>query len=102
MMDTPATTTEFQPTWIQDKLFLGMPWKEYLKSNFTTFNAVVAVILIVGIPVIIYRLVYGLGPSTNLSNYNPWGIWIGVDVLCGIALAAGGLVIGTAYYLFGM
>jgi len=49
-----------------------------------------------------YRFLYGLGPSTNLSDTNPWGIWIGIDVLCGIALAAGGLVIGTAYHLFGM
>lgn len=101
-MDTPATTTEFQPTWIQEKLFMGMTWNDYLKSNFTTFNAVVAVILIVGIPVILYRLIYGLGPSTNLSDYNPWGIWIGFDMLCGVALAAGGFVIGTAVHLFGM
>jgi Ni/Fe-hydrogenase subunit HybB-like protein len=63
---------------------------------------VVAVILIVGIPVIIYRLVYGLGPSTNLSDNNPWGIWIGFDMLCGVALAAGGFVIGTAVHLMGM
>jgi Ni/Fe-hydrogenase subunit HybB-like protein len=50
----------------------------------------------------IYRFVFGLGASTNLSDTNPWGFWIGVDVLCGVALAAGGLVIGTAYHLFGM
>jgi Ni/Fe-hydrogenase subunit HybB-like protein len=56
----------------------------------------------VAIPVMIYRFLYGLGSSTNLSDTNPWGIWIGIDVLCGIALAAGGLVIGTAYHLFGM
>ena len=101
MMDATAQT-EFKPTWIQEKLFLGMTWNDYLKSNFTTFNAVVAAILIVGIPVIAYRLLYGLGPSTNLSDYNPWGIWIGFDMLCGVALAAGGFVIGTAVHLLGM
>jgi Ni/Fe-hydrogenase subunit HybB-like protein len=79
-----------------------MTFREYLKSNLTISNGIAALILAVAVPVMIYRLVYGLGPSTNLTDINPWGIWIGVDILCGIALAAGGLVMGTAYYLFGM
>jgi len=89
-------------SWVRDKIFLGMTFPEYLKSNLTLSNGIAAIILIIAVPVMIYRFVYGLGPSTNLSDTNPWGIWIGVDVLCGIALAAGGLVMGTAYYLFGM
>ncbi len=101
-MESTTQSAQFQPTWVQDKLFLGMTFKDYVKSNFTPFNAVVAAILIVGIPVIIYRLVAGLGPSTNLSDYTPWGIWIGFDMLCGVALAAGGFVIGTAVHLMGM
>ena len=79
-----------------------MTFPEYIKSNLTLPNAVAAVILIIALPVMVYRFLFGLGPSTNLSDTNPWGIWIGIDVLCGIALAAGGLVIGTAYHLFGM
>ena len=89
-------------TWIQNKILLGMTFPEYIKSNLTLPNAVAALILIIAIPVMVYRFLFGLGPSTNLSDTNPWGIWIGIDVLCGIALAAGGLVIGTAYHLFGM
>jgi len=89
-------------SWIHDKLFLGMTFRDYLKSNLTLSNGIAALILVVAIPVMIYRFVYGLGHSTNLSDTNPWGIWIGVDVLSGIALAAGGLVIGTVYYLFGI
>ncbi|MEW6002778.1 MAG: NrfD/PsrC family molybdoenzyme membrane anchor subunit [Nitrospirota bacterium] len=87
---------------VYNKLFLRMTFREYLRSNLTISNGVATLILIVSVPVMIYRFLYGLGPSTNLSDTNPWGIWIGVDVLCGIALAAGGLVMGTAYYLFGM
>ena len=101
-METVAIRADMKPTWMQEKLFLGMTFKDYMRSNLTPFNAVVALILAVGIPVIIYRLVYGLGPSTNLSDNNPWGIWIGFDMLCGVALAAGGFVIGTAVHLFGM
>lgn len=89
-------------SWVRNKLFLGMTFQEYIKSNLTLSNGIAAIILIIAIPVMIYRLVYGLGPSTNLSDTNPWGIWIGIDVLCGIALAAGGLVMGTVFYLFGM
>lgn len=89
-------------SWAYDKLFLGMTFREYLKNNLTLSNGITALILIIAVPVMVYRLVYGLGPSTNLSDTNPWGIWIGVDILCGIALAAGGLVMGTVYHLFGI
>lgn len=89
-------------SFMRDKIFLGMSYKDYVKSNLTIPNAIAGLILTVSIPVMIYRFLYGLGPSTNLTDTNPWGIWIGVDVLCGVALAAGGLVIGTAYHLLGM
>lgn len=87
---------------VHNKLFLGLTFREYLRSSLTLSNGIAALILIVSIPVMVFRFVYGIGPSTNLSDTNPWGIWIGVDVMSGIALAAGGLVIGTAYHLFGM
>ena len=102
MMEPTVASANDKANWVREKIFLGMTFKEYVKSNFTAFNAVVAVILVIGIPVIIYRLAFGLGPSTNLSDNNPWGIWIGFDMLCGVALAAGGFVIGTAVHLMGM
>ncbi len=43
-----------------------------------------------------------MGAVTNLSDYNPWGIWIGFDLLVGVALAAGGFVTSAAVYIFGM
>jgi Ni/Fe-hydrogenase subunit HybB-like protein len=36
------------------------------------------------------RFIFGLGAVTNLDNSYPWGIWIGIDVAAGVALAAGG------------
>jgi len=50
----------------------------------------------------VYRLFAGLGAVTNLSDEVPWGLWIGVDVLAGVALAAGGFVIAGAVYIFNM
>jgi Ni/Fe-hydrogenase subunit HybB-like protein len=36
------------------------------------------------------RFLFGLGAVTNLDDQHPWGIWIGIDVAAGVALAAGG------------
>jgi len=72
------------------------------KSLMRPSNLVAALILAVGIPIIIYRFVAGLGATTNLTHVNPWGLWIGFDVVTGVALAAGGYVTSSAVYLFGM
>ncbi len=54
-----------------------------------------------GLLLIVYRFVMGLGAVTNLSDSYPWGLWIGVDVLAGIALASGGFVVAGTVHLFG-
>jgi formate dehydrogenase iron-sulfur subunit len=56
---------------------------------------------ILGIALIVYRFVFGLGAITNLSDGYPWGLWIGIDVLAGIALASGGFVMAGTVHLFG-
>lgn len=38
----------------------------------------------------LFRLLFGLGASTNLSDRWPWGLWVWWDVLTGVALAGGG------------
>ncbi len=50
----------------------------------------------------VYRLFNGLGATTNLSDTVPWGLWIGIDVLVGVALAAGGFTITAIVYIFNM
>ncbi|MGD8333182.1 MAG: Ni/Fe-hydrogenase cytochrome b subunit, partial [Desulfobacterales bacterium] len=46
------------------------------------------------------RFLFGIGKVANLSNQFPWGIWIGVDVATGVALAAGGFTTGAIAYVF--
>ena len=46
------------------------------------------------------RFLFGLGASTNLSDANPWGVWIGFDVMGGVALAAGGFIVTATVYIF--
>ena len=43
-----------------------------------------------------YRFIFGLGAITNLNDQYPWGIWIGIDVATGVALAAGGFTTAAA------
>lgn len=69
---------------------------------FTPFNIIAGIIVLLGIVLTVLRFTRGLAYVTNLSDYNPWGIWIGFDLLVGVALAAGGYVTGAAVYIFGM
>ncbi len=50
----------------------------------------------------VYRLKAGLGATTHLSDDVPWGLWVGVDVLAGVALAAGGFTIAGAVYVLNL
>ena len=73
-----------------------------VKSFFTPFNTVAGIIVVMGLILSGIRFSKGLGAVSNLSDYNPWGIWIGFDLMVGVALAAGGYVTSAAVYLFGM
>ncbi len=54
----------------------------------------------VGAAVALSRFINGLGAVTNLSDKTPWGLWIGFDVMGGVALAAGGFVLTAIVYIF--
>jgi len=66
----------------------------------TFWRAVLLVILVAGLYTTLVRFSRGLGASTALSDQFPWGLWIGFDVLCGVALAAGGFTISAVVYIF--
>ncbi len=68
----------------------------------TPSRVIVSAICIAGIVLTIVRFTKGLGAVTNLSDKFPWGIWVGFDVLCGVALAAGGFVMTASVYLFNL
>jgi Ni/Fe-hydrogenase subunit HybB-like protein len=77
-----------------------------VKAAFWTPGVVVlAVLMVAGAAAIIARFIGGIGYVSNLSTARPWGLWIGVDVASGVALAAGGFttaflahIIGRHYY----
>ena len=88
--------------WFQEKFLLGLRPGEYLKSLLSPVDIAFGLILAIGCPLIAYRFVYGLGAATNLIQTSPWGLWIGLDMLSGVALAAGGYTIATTVHVFGM
>ncbi|HEU4382895.1 MAG TPA: Ni/Fe-hydrogenase cytochrome b subunit [Anaeromyxobacteraceae bacterium] len=95
-------TAATAPSWFQDKILLGMSLRQYLRSLLTPLNGLAFAICAVGLPLIVYRFAAGLGATTNLSQTQPWGLWIGFDMMTGIALAAGGFTIGATVELFGL
>ena len=72
------------------------------KSLMTPGNIITGIILVMGLVLTVLRFTKGIGAVSNLDDNNPWGIWIGFDLLCGVALAAGGYVTSASCYLFGM
>jgi Ni/Fe-hydrogenase subunit HybB-like protein len=66
----------------------------------TVWRAIFAAILLSGLYATYLRIFYGLGGSTNLSDKFPWGIWIAFDVMCGVALAAGGFTLVAIVHIF--
>lgn len=68
----------------------------------TPFNMISGFIIFVGIILIVLRFVMGLGATTNLNQEYPWGIWIGFDVVTGVAFAAGAYVVAFMVYILGM
>ncbi len=70
-------------------------------SLLTPFNVVAGIFLLIGAALTVMRFTGGLGAVTNLSDDNPWGIWIAFDLMCGVALAAGGYTTSAACYVFG-
>jgi Ni/Fe-hydrogenase subunit HybB-like protein len=101
-MTMATASLSAQPSFLKEKVLLGMSLPQYVRSLFTPWNAVAAVILAVGLPILVMRFALGLGATTNLTQSAPWGLWIGFDMMTGIVLAAGGFTIGSAVQLFGL
>ncbi|MEI7436545.1 MAG: Ni/Fe-hydrogenase cytochrome b subunit [bacterium] len=70
------------------------------KKFFTTGTKILTALMLTGLGCGLYRMLFGLGAATNLTDQYPMGLWIGVDVATGVALAAGGFTSSALVYLF--
>ncbi len=71
------------------------------KPLFTPGTYILLTLMGIGFSFGLTRMFAGLSAVTNLDNFFPWGIWIAVDVACGVALAAGGFTTAAFVEIFG-
>ncbi len=84
----------------------GQPIVKFIMSTlrphgkiFTPFNVISIPIITLGIVLIVIRFVHGIGSITNLTQEVPWGLWIGFDVVTGVAFAGGAYVVTFMVYI---
>lgn len=68
----------------------------------TPFNIISIPIMLLGFALIVIRFWKGLGSVTNLTQEVPWGLWIGFDVVTGVAFAGGAYVLTFMVYILNM
>ncbi|MGA7401985.1 MAG: NrfD/PsrC family molybdoenzyme membrane anchor subunit [Candidatus Sulfotelmatobacter sp.] len=66
------------------------------------WRTVVALIFAAGIYSMYARFALGFKVATNLTDPQPWGLWVGLGTLCGVGLSAGGFAIAASVYLLGL
>lgn len=87
---------------LMEKLFLGLTLEQYIGQLVRNkVNWVLAAIFAVGIPLIIYRFIFGLGAVTHSSYDYPWGLFLGFGLFCMVPLSASGFMLGTTVEIFG-
>ncbi len=67
----------------------------------TFWRVVVVLIFLLGAYAAYARFFLGFQQSTNLTDSQPWGLWVGLGTLCGVGLSAGGFALAAAVYLLG-
>lgn len=73
-----------------------------LKAKFWTPGVLVLLaLMLAGAFAIAARFIGGIGYVSNLSTARPWGLWIGIDVASGVALAAGGFTTAFLAHISG-
>jgi Ni/Fe-hydrogenase subunit HybB-like protein len=68
----------------------------------TPFNIISIPVMILGLVLIVIRFWKGIGSITNLTQEVPWGLWIGFDVVTGVAFAGGAYVLTFMVYILNM
>ncbi len=85
---------------------IGMTTRETtakrLIPKISFWRTIVALIFAAGIYSMYARFALGFKVATNLTDPQPWGLWVGLGTLCGVGLSAGGFAIAASVYLLGL
>ena len=82
-----------------EKTALGKTAKGLPTISF--WRTIVALIFAAGLYSMYARFALGFKAATNLTDPQPWGLWVGLGTLCGVGLSAGGFAIAASVYLLG-
>jgi len=64
-----------------------------------TIKDLLWIIALAGLVAAIFRLWFGLGATTNLSDAYPWGLWKILNMVGGVALSTSGFTVGFLVYV---
>ena len=91
-----------RPWTLMEKIFLGLTPQQYLSQAIRNpLNWVFAVILIVGLPMIAARYIFGLSWAVGAPYDNAWGLFLGFGLFGMVPLSSSGFQLGTAVEVFG-
>ncbi|MDR3232541.1 MAG: polysulfide reductase NrfD [Planctomycetaceae bacterium] len=90
------TETQHKPLWslTLENIFSVKIGFDQWSFRITPARMLLIFLALAAAGIIAVRLIFGLQAVSNLNDDWPWGLWIGFDVLSGVALAGGGY--GTA------
>ncbi|MHC4136405.1 MAG: NrfD/PsrC family molybdoenzyme membrane anchor subunit [Planctomycetota bacterium] len=75
----------------------------HARRSFPTVRvAVLGGLTVLGLGVAIARYAGGIGAVSNLSDGRAWGLWVSLDLFCGVALAAGGFTMAAAVHILNL
>lgn len=87
---------------LMEKLLLGLSPQRYLLQAFSNpFNWFLAIVFIIGFPLIIGRFIFGLDWATGGPNDNAWGLFLAFGLFGMVPLSSSGFQLGTAVEVFG-
>jgi len=73
-----------------------------MARNTRHIKDVLWIIALTGLVAALFRLWFGLGATTNLSDAMPWGLWKVLNMVGGVALSTSGFTVGLLVYVLGL
>ena len=64
-----------------------------------TLKDVLWILALLGLVAGAFRMWFGLGATTNLSDAMPWGLWKILNMVAGVALSTSGFTVGFLVYV---
>jgi len=102
--DLPITQNDKEPhtVWrLREKLLLGLSPSAYRRVLIgNPLNWFLALILLIGLPLLAQRYIFGLHAITHGSQDYPWGIILGFGLFGMVPLSASGFLLSTAVEIF--